>query len=44
MGISSLLKSTFCFCFEGNGRYLVSPQPRAKGEKWLEVEGLNHKV
>ena len=44
MGISGLLRRTFCFFFEGNGLYLVSPQPCAKGEKWLQVEGLNHKV
>lgn len=44
MDISSLLRRTFCFLFEGNDLYLVSPQPHAKDEEWLQVEGLNHKA
>lgn len=44
MEISGLLRRTFCFLFEGNDLYLVSPQPHAKGEEWLQVGGLNHKV
>lgn len=44
MDFSGLLRRTFCFLFEGNYLYLVSPQPHVKGEEWLQVEGLNHKV
>lgn len=44
MDFSGLLRGTFCFSFEGNYLYLVSPQPHVKGEERLQVEGLNHKV
>lgn len=44
MDISGLLRRTFCFLFEGNDLYLVSPQPHDKGKEWLQVAGLNHKA